>query len=73
MKSDRAEFGRSPKPTATFIFRKQQIRDIYFQLHETPKNGTFERVWVGYEGLLLKKGDVRSSLLKYLYNHNILV
>lgn len=42
MSSDLTEFDRSPKLTATSIFWPQQIPENYFQLHETPKNGSYE-------------------------------
>lgn len=41
MYRDLTEFDRSPKLTATSMFWQQQIPENYFQLHETPKNGSF--------------------------------
>lgn len=34
----RVGFDRSPKQTATPIFRPQQVRENYFPLHEAPRN-----------------------------------
>lgn len=47
MNSDRQEFDRSPKPTATPIFHSQQFRKHYLQLCENPQNWHFGIEWGG--------------------------
>lgn len=49
MHSDRMEFDRSPKPIASPIFRLLQTRGTYFEVRETPVNGSSEWMVVGFE------------------------
>lgn len=46
---DRMEFGRSPEPTATHIFRQQQGSRTLFSTPRNAQNGTFEGAGSGLE------------------------